>query len=343
MNENLNYDKLQNLLESDPTRTKPGATQELAQFEDELTELAHIAELLRADKSPMPQKNATIRAKNRLNSALGKMEPKSAPTPTVNARISNWFNVRLQKMAITIAVVFTVLLTSGTSLVQASSAALPGDNLYTVKRGWEGIQLLLVINENNKQNLEKAFDEERIDEIQELYDQNRFEQVRFSGILEKIDGEYWTISGLIVKVEDEKLGGRTFNIGDFVEIVGETDDGIIEVEQIVLSSGSEILSQSTLTPAPFVVPTISSFPTSDFSDFEDDSLEIEDEEELLEEEGIETEEADDGEEDSIDDSNDGSEDEVNSDTEDAECDHSDCEDSDDEPDDEPDEEEVEED
>jgi len=45
----------------------------------------------------------------------------------------------LRRVAVTLAVVAT-LFVSGTGLVRAASATLPGDNLYPVKRTWEYVR-----------------------------------------------------------------------------------------------------------------------------------------------------------------------------------------------------------
>src|SRR5574338_774308 len=66
----------------------------------------------------------------------------------------------LRRIAVTLAVV-TLLFVSGTRLVSASSTTLPGDNLYPVKRTWEGVRLLLAFNAQVRDALEVEHENER--------------------------------------------------------------------------------------------------------------------------------------------------------------------------------------
>jgi hypothetical protein len=149
-------------------------------------------------------------------------------------RRQSFFGARFYRLAATAAVVVIFLLTGGTGLVNASNGALPGDKLYPVKRSWEGVQLAFVFNPQTKSELEHKFEHERVQEIEELYSEKRFEQVNFQGVVETQQTDRWRISGLDVAIEKETVYIGEIAPGAFVQVFGETDDGIIKAGQIIL-------------------------------------------------------------------------------------------------------------
>lgn len=63
--------------------------------------------------------------------------------------------------------------------------------------------------------------------------------VQFSGIIEAMDGNQWTINGQVFMVDDSALGGVTFAVGDKIEVEAEVKgDGSIVVALVKLSSSS---------------------------------------------------------------------------------------------------------
>lgn len=144
------------------------------------------------------------------------------------------FSPRFARLALTTFVMMVFLLSSGTGLVNAASNALPGDSLYTVKRSWEDVRLFLVISPDSRQLLETQFEEERVQEIEELYSEKRVVRVDFQGVVENQNGKEWTVSGLKIELGDNVQVNETVQIGSTVQVIGETDDGVIKADQIVL-------------------------------------------------------------------------------------------------------------
>ena len=72
-----------------------------------------------------------------------------------------------QRLAIALTLA-TIFLASGTGLVGASSSALPGENLYPVKRTWEDVRLFFALKPEHKELLESEFESERLDEVGEI-------------------------------------------------------------------------------------------------------------------------------------------------------------------------------
>lgn len=158
----------------------------LARFPDHAKELRPILNAALQAKhkaAPAPAPAVMARSRARLMQKTtelqqGKRAPRKHAIPL------------FQRMAISFTVTATLLL-SGTSLVSASSTALPGQNLYPVKRSWENIQLFFTFNEEKRSILEMEFEGERLDEIHELFaddsDDDR-RMVDFSGLLTIANG-----------------------------------------------------------------------------------------------------------------------------------------------------------
>ncbi|MDO9302325.1 MAG: DUF5667 domain-containing protein, partial [Anaerolineales bacterium] len=147
-------------------------------------------------------------------------------------------------------------LASGTGLVGASSTALPGENLYPVKRTWEDVRLFFTFNPDYKEFLESEFESERLDEVGELLTEGRHETIQYSGVFMHVNGMTY-VSGLPVSVPANLqapadgvaviITGRT-NAQRFVEIesIELLPEGVavpvgepVEVEENESDSGSE--------------------------------------------------------------------------------------------------------
>jgi len=150
---------------------------------------------------------------------------------------------RFFRLAATTAAMLVFLLTGGTGLVNASSNALPGDHLYPVKRSWEEVQLFFVFDSNAKAQLEHEFDHERVQEIQVLYTEKRVAQVNFQGVVQSRNNDIWVIDGLNIAVNKETNLSVEILSGAAVQVIGETDDGIIKAERIIL------IATPVVTPA----------------------------------------------------------------------------------------------
>jgi hypothetical protein len=66
-----------------------------------------------------------------------------------------------------------VLLASGVGVVNASAESLPGDVLYTVKRGFEEVRLALTLNSAADQQLLLEMADKRLEEIEQAFDEDR--------------------------------------------------------------------------------------------------------------------------------------------------------------------------
>jgi len=133
-----------------------------------------------------------------------------------------------------------VFLLGGTGIVNASSGALPGDHLYPVKRSWETVRLWFAFSPEGREELESEYEQERLNEVDELLNENREEVIAFYGILTARDGDYWLVSGVPVQLTaNTQLPANPVAVGVPVTVIGRTNaQGFIEAQMIgVLESG----------------------------------------------------------------------------------------------------------
>ncbi len=137
-----------------------------------------------------------------------------------------------------------VLLLSSTGLVNASSGALPGDRLYPVKRTWESLRLLLVFHPEERELLESHFEQERLDEIDELLIRGRTAPIAFSGLVTQMQGEQWRVSGIPLRITaSTRLPQAPLSEGSPIAVQGMTrPDGVVEALEI------RLLPPGTLLP-----------------------------------------------------------------------------------------------
>lgn len=141
----------------------------------------------------------------------------------------------IPRVAVSLALVVILVLTS-TRLVNASSGALPGDQLYSVKRGWEGLQLFFVFQTEAHQLLESRFTQERLDETSRLLGQGRAVPISFSGLVMHQQDGTWLVSGIRVLITaNTEMPARPVGASEPVTVTGITrGDGTVVAEQVQL-------------------------------------------------------------------------------------------------------------
>jgi len=144
-----------------------------------------------------------------------------------------------QRLAISFTLA-TVFLASGTGLVGASSSALPGENLYPVKRTWEDLRLFFTFDSDRKGFLESEYENERLDEVGRLLTEGRHETIQFAGVFSQANGVMY-ISGVTVLIPANL---QTPVDGATVVVTGRTNtQGFVEIDSI------ELLPAGTIVPA----------------------------------------------------------------------------------------------
>jgi len=221
-------DKLFDALEVCLQEIENGAALEnvLARFPDLARELrpilnASIKARGLAVASPSPEAVRRGRAKL-LQRASEMKEAKVAP----RRRVIPIF----QRLALSLGMAATFLL-SGTGLVGASATALPGENLYPVKRTWEDLQLLFILNQDTRDAVKSQFETERLHEVNELIAEGRHEVIQFAGVFMQVNGTNY-VSGVAIVIPANL---QTPENGAAVIVTGRTNaQGFVELESIEL-------------------------------------------------------------------------------------------------------------
>jgi hypothetical protein len=206
------------------------------EFADELRPILETS--IKAKDMAVPAPSADIVRRNRakiLQHAAEMREAKVKPASRI------WI-ASLRRLAVTLTVVL-MLFVGGTGLVRAASNTIPGDDLYPVKRTWEDVLVLFTFNVQEREQLEFEHENERLDELDELFAEGRSVDVDFAGYVTRQSGSVWRVSGIsVVTSPQTDLPDETVTIGAAVRIVGVTQsDGTVLAERIeLLPAGSKL-------------------------------------------------------------------------------------------------------
>jgi hypothetical protein len=170
-----------------------------------------------------------------LRHAAQMREAKTKTSPRI------WF-ASLRRIAVTLTVVM-VLFVSGTGLVSAASATLPGDNLYPVKRTWEDVLLLFTFNLQEREALELEHENERVHELMELFAKGLSAEVDFAGTVTSQNGNAWIVNGVRVLISDQtEVRDGPIQVGSAVRVRGWTQGkGTVVAERVRLLASDDKL------------------------------------------------------------------------------------------------------
>ncbi len=225
-----------------------------------------------------PDKAATLRPL--LNTAASLFELATDPPPeakiasrraflqraaTTRPRFMIW--PRFATLAVGILLAISLL---GSGLSWAANTSLPGDPLYGVKRAVEQVQLTFG---RDNQQLKRSLEERRRNEVLALLERRRKETVEFRGVIEQIDSERWSVSGIPVIIDTSTQMQGELLPGTVVTILGRTTDEGVQATVVVVEpdkEGNNILpflptisptATSSSTVAPPMTPSLSSTAT----------------------------------------------------------------------------------
>ena len=176
---------------------------------------------------------------------------------------------RFWRPVLTFLSVAAFLLMSSNGLLLASAHSIPGDTLYPLKRSVESTQLQLVSNPNQRQALEQAFSERRVEETRSLITNKRVENVEFNGVVSLQSAAQWLVSGIPVVITSQTVIDVDIDLGDTIEVDGSTNlSGDVEAISLALASNPDTDDNYpglTPTPTPSAEPVIVETPAQESS------------------------------------------------------------------------------
>jgi len=193
---------------------------------------------INAKKMVVPVPSQDIVRKNRaklLQYAAEMREQSNAPSRHI-------WSVPLRRALVTLMVI-ALLFVSSTNLVRASSNTLPGDNLYPVKRTWEDVSLFFTFDTTKREELELEHENERLDELHDLFAEGRSANVDFAGYVSRQNGAEWRVSGITVIISSKtRLPNQLVEINSAIRVKGQAQNDMSVLAETVelLPSGSKL-------------------------------------------------------------------------------------------------------
>lgn len=205
----------------------------LSRYPDLADELRPMLETsAQAKEMSVPAPSEDIVKRNRAKLLQRAAEMREEQVASNSRRV---WSVPLRRTLVTLMVV-AMLFVSGTNLVRAASSTLPGDGLYPVKRTWEDILLFFTFDTQEREALELEHENERLDELHELFVEGRSAKVDFAGYVTRLSGDEWRVSGITVFISSQtRLPDQEVQVGAAVRVRGQIQTGMsVTAERIEL-------------------------------------------------------------------------------------------------------------
>lgn len=153
------------------------------------------------------------------------------------------------RLAISFALALIFLL-GGTGVLSASASTIPGDRLYSVKRGWENVRLFLIFDQEARDLLQDEFENERLHEVNELISQGKIEQIQFAGIFMQVNGANY-VSGVQITLPatiQAPVNGAIVSVIGVTNLQGWVDVSALELlpvgSTVPLGNPVEVIDQA---------------------------------------------------------------------------------------------------
>ena len=221
----------------------------LARYPEHTAELAPllrtaIATARTLEQEEAPSAAAMAAGRHRLLHAASR----PAPAPGMVRRIfRSGLRPALRPLATCLVAVALVILVGG-MVGPGVAGSLPGDVLYPVKRAVERVRLSVTWDAAARQQLQQAWNQERILEIQAVSTMGRVVAVEFLGIVEAIGASEWMIGTLPVSITPTTRVEGQPTVGAIARVKADVQaSGRIEAREIVMVI-DPVVPDSTATP-----------------------------------------------------------------------------------------------
>ena len=163
------------------------------------------------------------------------------------------------RMGLALASLLLAVAVAGGGTVTASSAALPGEPLYGIKRAAEQVKIALT---SDKVQLEREIAQRRRDEIVSLIVQDRSANVEFSGTVAARSANTLRVTGLTVQINpDTRIDGDPY-VGALVTVAGRLVGGSIQATRIEVLPGGALVPTATHASSVTASDTATAKPTA---------------------------------------------------------------------------------
>lgn len=214
----------------------PGAREEVASVLATLSELDTL--------SSRPYVSTRQKSKEKFLGQAATMKAAGAIPATTTF---NW-SILFRRLSLSLAM-FLVLLFAGSLL---SRSALPGDFLYGPKRNLEDLRMSFTSDNDAVEELQQAYQSERLDEVRTLLRLGRSTEVEFEGTISGITAEMLTVSDISISLtETTRINGK-LDLLALVRVNGYTEDGQLFAEEITILADSPLPVQVTPAPTPVI-------------------------------------------------------------------------------------------
>jgi hypothetical protein len=224
---------------------------------DELRPILKTSIAARNAAVPEPSPETLRRGRARvLQNAAEMREAKAQPAKLRTAPI-------LRRFLLSLSLVVLLLFISSNGLLNASASALPGERLYPVKRGWENVRLLFMLDPASRSALETQFYNERFSEVTSLLTRGQVAPVEFAGVYLEVFGQVYVSGIQVIVLDTTTLPSDPIKNGAAVLVVGNTTSvGTVQANSIQLlttastvPTGDPIIVLPTATQRPQPSPT----------------------------------------------------------------------------------------
>jgi hypothetical protein len=212
----------------------------------------------------LPQLNVQPSLAAQHNSRNTFLAQAAAQKESKTVRPSPWVNLRRVLMPIASLALIVILFAAG--LGPLSAGALPGDALYGAKILVENARSAFTANPATDAALTEQFNQRRIQEIKALLAQNQAADVAFTGEIEAVQPDSWTLSGLNTEINGEtQIFGGDPLVGQMAMVNGRTANGRLIATTLTLLPTND-LPPATATATPTATPEPTETATAVFTD-----------------------------------------------------------------------------